>query len=194
MAVVITLKRIPWDFNGTSSASPIISGAALIVQGMYKANNGCPLSPLEMRALLSDPATGTAQGGGVPGNIGVMPDLRSIIETILPRLVTVIADSGNFGEVCIGSFKDMVLSLSNSGGNMLAVTNITSSVLLSFLFRAFCHIPSPLKQGTLLKYLSGYNRTVSAQRRRRLPCSATIQAARNRWRYQAQRGRQGWLR
>jgi hypothetical protein len=38
------------------------------------------LSPLQMRSLLSDPATGTAQGRGVAGNIGVMPDLRAIIE------------------------------------------------------------------------------------------------------------------
>ena len=44
-----------------------------------------------------------------------------------PRLVTVIADSGNFGGVCNGYFKDMLLGLSNSGYNMLAVTNITSS-------------------------------------------------------------------
>ena len=114
-------------FNGTSSASPIISGAALIVQGMFKANNGYPLSPLDMRALLSDPATGTAQGGGVSGNIGVMPDLRAIIETLLPRLVTVIADDGSFGDLCIGSFRDMALTLSNSGGDVLVVTGIASS-------------------------------------------------------------------
>jgi len=44
-----------------------------------------------------------------------------------PRLVTVIADSGNFGNVCLGSFKDMTLVLSNSGYNTLAVSNITST-------------------------------------------------------------------
>lgn len=44
-----------------------------------------------------------------------------------PRLVTVIADSGNFGNVCLGSFKDMTLVLSNSGYNTLAVSSITSS-------------------------------------------------------------------
>ena len=43
-----------------------------------------------------------------------------------PRLVTVIADSGDFGNVCLGFFKDMVLGLSNSGYNMLSVTNIIS--------------------------------------------------------------------
>ena len=137
-------------FNGTSSASPIISGAALVVQGMYRANTGSPVSPLQMRALLSDPATGTAQGGAVLGNIGVMPDLRSIIETILPRLVTVIADSGNFGEVCNGSFKDMVLSLSNSGGNMLAITSIISSSA-EFLVPSVLSYPITIEAGNAIE-------------------------------------------
>lgn len=70
-------------FDGTSSASPIVSGAAIILQGMYEANTGTRLSPLQMRVLLSDPATGTAQGGGLAGNIGVMPDLQAIIGTTL---------------------------------------------------------------------------------------------------------------
>ncbi len=122
-------KSYTSTFNGTSSASPIISGAALILQGMYEANTAQRLTSLGMRELLSDPLTGTAQGGGVPGHIGVMPNLRAIIETTLeiPRLVTVIADAGDFGNVCIGSFNDKMLGLSNSGNNRLIVTNITSS-------------------------------------------------------------------
>lgn len=71
------------SFNGTSSASPIIVGAALLLQGMYKATAASILAPLQMRALLSNPATGTAQGAGVAGNIGVMPNLRSVIENTL---------------------------------------------------------------------------------------------------------------
>ncbi|HEY9046074.1 MAG TPA: S8 family serine peptidase, partial [Ohtaekwangia sp.] len=70
-------------FGGTSGASPIIVGAALTLQGMYKATALTLLSPLQMRTLLSDPATGTPQGGGVAGNIGIMPNLRAIIENTL---------------------------------------------------------------------------------------------------------------
>ena len=44
-----------------------------------------------------------------------------------PRLATVIADAGDFGNTCLKSFKDMLLCLSNSGFSMLTVTNITSS-------------------------------------------------------------------
>ena len=70
-------------FGGTSGASPIITGSALLVQGMYAASTGTLLSPQQMRVLLSNPATGTAQGGGVAGHIGVMPNLRSIVEDTL---------------------------------------------------------------------------------------------------------------
>jgi hypothetical protein len=44
-----------------------------------------------------------------------------------PRLATVIANSGNFGNVCIGAFADLNLTISNSGGCDLFVTGISSS-------------------------------------------------------------------
>jgi len=44
-----------------------------------------------------------------------------------PRLALVIADTGNFGNCCIGSFKDEPLILSNSGRCTLSVTGIASS-------------------------------------------------------------------
>lgn len=70
-------------FGGTSGATPIVTGAGLIIQAMLEANTGTRLSPQQMRLLLSNPLTGTPQGGGVAGNIGVMPDLRAIIEDTL---------------------------------------------------------------------------------------------------------------
>jgi hypothetical protein len=44
-----------------------------------------------------------------------------------PRLVSLIADNGNFGNVCVGSFRDEPLILSNSGTCTLTITGITSS-------------------------------------------------------------------
>jgi len=70
-------------FGGTSGASPIITGSGLLLQGLYAASTGTLLSPLQMRVLLSNPTTGTAQGGGIAGNIGVMPNLRSIVQNTL---------------------------------------------------------------------------------------------------------------
>jgi len=67
-------------FGGTSGASAIIAGAALLIQGMHLATTQTLLSPLQMRTLLSAPALGTTQGTVVPGHIGVMPNLRAIVE------------------------------------------------------------------------------------------------------------------
>ena len=66
-------------FSGTSSAAPVIAGAAALVQDLHEANAGTRLRPQAMRALLSDPATGVRQGPGVGGHIGVMPDLRRVL-------------------------------------------------------------------------------------------------------------------
>jgi serine protease len=69
-------------FQGTSSASPIIVSAAALIQSRYLATTGTLLSPGQMRAILSNPATGTPQGGGVAGAINVMPNLAQIIPTL----------------------------------------------------------------------------------------------------------------
>ena len=66
-------------FGGTSSAAPMIAGAALILQSISEAEIGRCLSPNEMRDLLADTMTGTPQGIS-DRRIGVMPDLRAIIE------------------------------------------------------------------------------------------------------------------
>jgi HYDIN/CFA65/VesB family protein len=44
-----------------------------------------------------------------------------------PRLALAIADTGSFGNCCVGSFKDEPLTLSNSGRCTLSVTGIASS-------------------------------------------------------------------
>ncbi|UVK47008.1 choice-of-anchor D domain-containing protein [Mesorhizobium sp. AR07] len=43
------------------------------------------------------------------------------------RVVTGIADKGNFGHVCVGSFTDEELTIDNGGTAMLSITNIVSS-------------------------------------------------------------------
>jgi hypothetical protein len=70
------------SFSATSSATAIIAGACAVVQSWYKEQNGgVPLTPLEMRKVMSDPATGTPQTAQYvpPRPIGVMPDLRKIM-------------------------------------------------------------------------------------------------------------------
>lgn len=66
-------------FSGTSSAAPVIAGAAALVQGLHSAQAQTPLRPRPMRTLLSNPATGVRQGPDVGGHIGIMPDLRRVV-------------------------------------------------------------------------------------------------------------------
>lgn len=71
-------------FSGTSSASPIVVGAALLVQSVLEGAGRPRLSPRAMRALLS--STGSEQVDGPHGpksqRIGPRPDLARAIEAL----------------------------------------------------------------------------------------------------------------
>ncbi|OTX43970.1 collagenase [Bacillus thuringiensis serovar shandongiensis] len=67
------------SFNGTSSASPIIAGAAVSIQSIAKEHLGQPYKPSELRNILSNPNTGTQSGEPSYDRIGVLPDLKSIL-------------------------------------------------------------------------------------------------------------------
>jgi len=64
-------------FNGTSSASPIVAGAATNLQSIARDQFGVPLTPFQTRILLSQ--TGSPQLGNTAENIGPRPDLRAAI-------------------------------------------------------------------------------------------------------------------
>ncbi|MGW6459230.1 S8 family serine peptidase [Streptomyces sp. NPDC055078] len=67
-------------FSGTSSASPVVTGAAALVQSI-RLSHGLPrLTARQMRSLLV--GTGTPQGSGV--RIGTQPDLRSALRATMP--------------------------------------------------------------------------------------------------------------
>ncbi|MEC2712670.1 S8 family serine peptidase, partial [Bacillus cereus] len=67
------------SFSGTSSAAPIIAGAATLVQSIAKENLGQPYRPSELRAILSNQSTGTKSKDPYADKIGVLPDLKSIL-------------------------------------------------------------------------------------------------------------------
>ena len=71
------------DFNGTSSAAAIVAGAALLVQGVAEATLGHRLNPDQLRALLSDPNFNTHSANYGVDLIGVMPDLKRILQDSL---------------------------------------------------------------------------------------------------------------
>jgi subtilisin family serine protease len=69
-------------FSGTSSASPIVAGAVVALQGAVKARFGdrALLTPLQMRALLVE--TGTPQTGGTREHIGPMPNVARALAAL----------------------------------------------------------------------------------------------------------------
>jgi len=78
------LSRPPYrdNFSETSSASAIIAGAAIVVQSIAEASGKQRLSAIEMRDILSNPTNGTPSRNA----IGIMPDLKEIIDNVIPGL------------------------------------------------------------------------------------------------------------
>lgn len=69
------------EFEGTSSATPIIAGAALVMQGIARARQ-LNILPPQARAILRAVANGTPPDSNVEP-IGVMPDLKRISAVVL---------------------------------------------------------------------------------------------------------------
>lgn len=62
-------------FSGTSSATPIVTGAGVMINGIIREAYGAGLPPLTLRSFLN--STGTPQGSG--GLIGPRPNVRAAI-------------------------------------------------------------------------------------------------------------------
>ena len=98
------------SFGGTSSASPMVVGAALNVQGRRASLGQPPLSPNAMRTLLA--YTGVPQPTPVTRQIGPRPDLRCALEQAQPTAYAKIAAARQssaitltMGRSCDGSFQ-----------------------------------------------------------------------------------------
>jgi len=98
------------SFSGTSSATPIVTGAAALIQSIRKANGFPALNSVEMRGLLT--STGTPQGPG--SQIGPLPNLLSAINATVPDKA--IFSSVIFNQQAIaGSTVAATLKWSNGG-------------------------------------------------------------------------------
>jgi subtilisin family serine protease len=71
-------------FSGTSSASPIVTGAVACLQGRAKAKNGAPMTPARVRKLLIRTGTPQVAGPGVPlaQHIGPLPNLAKAMPRV----------------------------------------------------------------------------------------------------------------
>jgi hypothetical protein len=68
-------------FGGTSGAAAIVAGAAVLLQA-WRTHSGLErYSPSQMRALFSDPNNNTPSRAPAVDRIGVMPNLRAIVQS-----------------------------------------------------------------------------------------------------------------
>lgn len=72
-------------FGGTSGATPIVTGAAILLQSFARAR-GTSYNPAQIRSLLSDSTLNTASADPGTDRIGVMPNLRAIVEAEQRRI------------------------------------------------------------------------------------------------------------
>ena len=101
------------SFSGTSSASPIISGAALILQGIASDALQRRFSPTEMRRIMT--TGGTPSSNPSTDLIGVMPNLRAIIDSSVLNLAPdvylrdYVGDTGNPTSGAISQSPDIII-------------------------------------------------------------------------------------
>lgn len=71
-------------FSGTSSASPIVTGAVASIQGRALASRGSPLEPKRVRRILVETGTPQEAGPGAPlsQHIGPQPDLPAALRRV----------------------------------------------------------------------------------------------------------------
>jgi subtilisin family serine protease len=71
-------------FSGTSSASPIVTGAVACLQGRARAKNGAPMTPKKVRDILMTTGTPQQAGPGVPlsQRIGPQPNLVEAMKKV----------------------------------------------------------------------------------------------------------------
>jgi subtilisin family serine protease len=80
-----TDRHYTGEFAGTSSASPIVAGAAVLLQS-YAKQQGKSLSPAEVRDILR--ATGTPQTSDTKQQIGPRPDLARALPAVRQQAAT----------------------------------------------------------------------------------------------------------
>ncbi|MEM7305466.1 MAG: S8 family serine peptidase [Planctomycetota bacterium] len=89
-------------FSGTSSATPIVTGAGVALNAMHREAFGTDIDPLTMRSLLE--STGTPQTSG--GDIGTRPDMRTAVRQLGIPEIQVGGNLVEGGQVDVTSYGD----------------------------------------------------------------------------------------
>lgn len=106
------------SFNGTSSATPMVASAAVVVQSWYKQQTDQVLSPIKMRELLIE--TGVPQTqlvSGLQKHIGPMPNVRNAINELRERLSSPIIRAVIKGPGVVYAGRKVILSAERSSSS-----------------------------------------------------------------------------
>lgn len=155
-------------FNGTSSASAMIAGVALVIQSFAIKELGYRLGPIQMRSILSDPQFGSevyGPGAGEPVE-GYLPDLKKILDNYfnVPHEDIFIRDNptdvGNSNTGLLLASPDIIVRNSPSSSNYITNPNLDDSHAAitgtsAFIYvRAFNRGNAPASNVTVSLYYS----------------------------------------
>lgn len=115
------------EFSATSAASAIVAGAAIVLQGIAQHRLGFRFSAFQIRKILGErPSPGiignTPSAQPVTDQIGVMPNLRAIIDTVInarPDIVVrdVVGDTGQPHTGLASASPDVIVRPANTVSN-----------------------------------------------------------------------------
>ncbi|MGA2551530.1 MAG: choice-of-anchor D domain-containing protein [Burkholderiaceae bacterium] len=134
-----------YDFVGTSLVAPLYAGlVAVIVKLLGRnvgflnptfyelgtsichdvrfGNNESGNPPIDAPVYVAGPGWDACTGWGSINGFRLLAALAPV-----PIIVTAIAEHGNFGEVCVDSFRDQILTINNTGFALMLISDITSS-------------------------------------------------------------------
>lgn len=82
------------NFAGTSSATAMVAGCAVVLQSYYFSLTGGYLTGPEIRTILID--TGIAQGNAASGSIGPLPNMQAAMQAVYDNYVLSVATENSF--------------------------------------------------------------------------------------------------
>lgn len=126
------------DFSATSAASAIIAGAAIVLQGIAQHRLGFRFSAFQVRKILSEPPSpggvgNTPSAQPTIDQIGVMPNLRFIIDTVInarPDIVVrdFVGDTGAPHTGLVSASPDVIVRPANTVSNPQAAFGGSSTM------------------------------------------------------------------
>jgi hypothetical protein len=164
MTGLFTDSAGPLSGYGTSAVAPLYAALVAVINGFLGRNVGF-LNPTLYAygpQICNDIVVGNNDSGSVPDALfytadigwdsctgwGSINGLRLLCALApAPIVVTAIADSGDFGTVCVGNFVDESLTINNSGFAALLITNISIAPAGDFLLPSVTSYPIVVAPG-----------------------------------------------